>query len=103
MTTPTDGEWMSAYEARQFLQIPDTEGAICRRAFAGLIKARAKLLISQGKEKTDVEVPREFWWADGGDPLTQNWASGDFETYINHHSVRVQAFALNFGERTLSN
>jgi predicted nucleotide-binding protein len=26
----------------------------------------------------------------------QNWASGDFETYINHHSVRVQAFGVEF-------
>ena len=100
MTTPTDGEndveWMSAYEALQFLQLPDAEGAICRRAFAGLIKARATLLIFQDKEEADAEVPREFWWAKGGDALTQDWASGDFETYINHHSVRLQAFGVTF-------
>ena len=49
MTTPTDGEWMSAYEALQFLQLPQTDAtkAICDRAQVGLIKARAKLFISQ--------------------------------------------------------
>jgi predicted nucleotide-binding protein len=95
MTTPTDGEWMSAYEALQFLQLPDAEGTICRRAFAGLIKARAKLLIFQDKEEADVEVPREFWWAKGGDPLAQNWASGDFETTFDDRR-RFEAFGVQF-------
>jgi predicted nucleotide-binding protein len=105
MTTPTGGEWMSAYEALQFLTpsyIPrraraDAARAICTRAHAGLIKVRAKLFIFQDKEETDVEVPREFWWAKGEEvDLTQDWASGDFETFLNHTSVRLQAFGVEF-------
>jgi hypothetical protein len=70
MTTPTDREWMSAYEARQFLQPhADAASAICRRAHAGLVKARAKVFIGFDEEQTDVEVPRHFWWAEGGPAL----------------------------------
>src|SRR6202020_407141 len=92
-------EWMSAHEAIQLLQPFDADAkrAICRRAHAGLLKARARLLIVQDKEATDSEVPREFWWAHGSPwQLTQNWVSGDFETYINHPSVRVRAFGVTF-------
>ena len=48
MTTPTDGEWMSAYEALQFLQLPQTDAtkAICDRAQVGLIQARAESCLS---------------------------------------------------------
>ena len=82
MTTPTDGEWMSAIEALEFLQLPlaDAMKAICDRAQVGLIKARAKLLISEGKKRRDVEVPRGFWWPQGSAVLTVNWLLGDFET-----------------------
>jgi predicted nucleotide-binding protein len=107
MTTPTDGEWMSAYEARQFLHShADAAEAICRRAHAGLIKARAKLFISFGEEQTDVEVPREFWWAEGEAALEQNWVSGDFETWVKkteqsiggrvRREGREQAFGVTF-------
>jgi hypothetical protein len=46
MTTPTDGEWMSAIEALEFLQRPqiDAMKAICDRAQVGLIKARAEIV-----------------------------------------------------------
>jgi len=84
VTTPADGEWMSAHEAIQFLELPHTgaASAICSRAYAGLIKTRAKLFISFGEEKTDAEVPREFWWAKGEAALEQNWVLGDFETWV---------------------
>jgi predicted nucleotide-binding protein len=107
LTTPTHGEWMSAQEARQFLHpYAVSARAICTRAHAGLIKARAKLFISQGMEQTDVEVPREFWWAKGGAALKQNWPNGDFETVI-HRSLstrqgtrfakrRLEAFGVEF-------
>ena len=102
MTTPTDGEWMSAYEARQVLrQLPDAAEAICRRARVGLIKARAKLLIIHDKEETDeetdVEIPREFWSAEGEAALTQNWVSGDFQTTApGHDGIRLDAFGVTF-------
>ena len=97
---------MSAYEALQFLTpsyIPrraraDAARAICTRAHARLIKVRARLFIFRDKEETDVEVPREFWWAKGeeGRASLQGWASGDFETFLNHTSVRLQAFGVEF-------
>jgi hypothetical protein len=105
MSTPTDGEWMSAYEARQFLNLhADPAEAICRRAHAGLIKARAKVFISFEEEQTDFDVPREFWWAEGGPALEQNWVSGDFETWVKktdrvrggRREGREQAFGVTF-------
>ena len=62
MTTPTDGEWMSAYEALQFLQQPHAAvaTAICSRAYAGMIRAKARRYISHGRPEDDVDVPREF-------------------------------------------
>jgi predicted nucleotide-binding protein len=96
MTTPTDGEWMSAYEALSFLH-PHAGGAraIYSRAHAGLIKARAKLFISQGMEQTDVEVPREFWWVG----LRANWGSSDFEKVVRRKvgSVRTERRQQAFG------
>ena len=105
MTTPTDGEWMSAAEARQFLHPHVGAHAICSRAHAGLIKARAKLFISQGMEQTDVEVPREFW-AKAKTTQRSNWVTGDFQT-VFHSRVntmqgnqraerRLQAFGVEF-------
>ena len=83
---------------------PPTQAAraICSRAYAGLIKARAKLFISQGMEQTDVEVPRDFWWAKGRAALKQNWVSGDFETIRVERDGTVrterrqQAFGVTF-------
>ena len=63
MTAPTDGEWMSAYEALQFLlslniHYADAVSTIRTRAHTGLIKVRAKLFIFHDKQQTDAEVPR---------------------------------------------
>jgi predicted nucleotide-binding protein len=98
MTTPTDGEWMSAEDALAFLGMRHDLAAhtICTRAYRGLIKARAKLYIDateRGSE--DVEVPREFWWAKG--EMTADWRTGDFETpsrgingFTNLHAFGVE-------------
>jgi hypothetical protein len=58
LTTPTDGEWMSAHEALQFLQQPaaDAKRAICTRAHAGMIGARARRYVSYGQSEDDVET-----------------------------------------------
>ena len=99
MTTPTDGEWMSAAEARQFLHpYAVSARAICTRAHEGLIKARAKLFISQGMKQTDVEVPAEFWSA----ALHANWGTSDFEKVVRRkvgrsaRTERQQAFGVEF-------
>jgi len=68
---------------------------ICKRAHAGLIKARAQRFIGNGRSADNVEIPPEFWWAEGGDALTQNWATGDFETWIGHYN-HLEAFGVTF-------
>jgi hypothetical protein len=70
--------------------------AVCDRAQVGLIKARAKLLISEGKKRRDVEVPRGFWWPQGSAVLTVNWLLGDFETNHRTPSERRKAFGVTF-------
>ena len=93
MTTPTDGEWVSAKEALEFLtslrmNYHDAVSAICTRAHARLVAARAKTFISDGKRHSEVDVPPGFWWAEGLEGLTQDWATGYFETWINRGQRR---------------
>jgi predicted nucleotide-binding protein len=98
MTTPTDGggdaEWMSAAEAIALL--PFRMRAICAHAKAGLVKTHAKLFIDAGRHSADCDVPPEFWWAEGGDALQQDWASGHFVTWVRNHTVRLEAFGVEF-------
>jgi hypothetical protein len=66
MSTPIDGEWMSAQEALDFLLsfkmcYADAVSTICTRAHTGLIKARAKVFITDDKQRSGAEVPRQFW------------------------------------------
>ena len=95
MTTSTDGDdWITVAEAIAFL--PHGERAICRNANAGLVRARAKLLIWGGERRSNADVPPEFWWAEGGEALEQDWRTGDFEAWLNHGMFRVQAFGVEF-------
>jgi predicted nucleotide-binding protein len=98
MTTPTDGEWMSADEALQFLQQPAAAArAICTRAHAGMIWTRARRYVSYGKSEDDVDVPREFWWAKGGEALRADWPTGDFEVTAGGLGIgQLQAFGVEF-------
>jgi predicted nucleotide-binding protein len=99
MTTPIDGEWMSASEALKSLSsmnYVDAVNTICTRAHAGLIQARAKLFIKNGKRQSDAGVPPEFWWAGIGKDLTQNWDVGDFKTWFDYGDTQLQAFGVMF-------
>lgn len=55
---------------------------VCARAEAGLIKAKAARVIivvdDEPDALNDVELPAGFWWANGRDPMVQNWETGDF-------------------------
>ena len=104
MTTPTDGEsdaeWMSAAEAITFLGPNRDYGgvAICRHAKAGLVKARAKLLIGAGKRRSG-DIPPDFWWAEGGEALVQDWTTGYFKTQPPGAAIpysSVEAFSVEF-------
>jgi hypothetical protein len=68
---------------------------ICQRAYAGLIKARAERFVRNGQSADNVEIPREFWWAKGERALTQNWATGDFDTWIDSR-IHLEAFGVTF-------
>ena len=92
---PTDGDdWITAREATELL--PHSTRAICAHAREGLIGARAKLLIWGGKRHSKVDVPREFWWADGEEALEQDWRTGRFVTWIRNGTVRLEAFMVEF-------
>ena len=94
---PNEEEWLSAADALALLGMSHQLGArtICKRAHAGLIKTRAVRFIRDGRPADNVEIPPEFWWAEDGDALTQNWAAGDFDTWIDH-KIRLQAFGVTF-------
>jgi hypothetical protein len=68
---PKQEDWIAAHSAVALLggyQHP--RRTICRRAHAGLIKARAERFFRDDQESDNVEIPREFWWAKGEDALT---------------------------------
>jgi len=93
-----DDEWISASQARSLLTPTlkfSTTETICKRAHAGLIRARAEHIIFNNKKTNDRDIPSGFWWAEGEAALDQNWRSGDFETWIDHKD-RIQVFSVEF-------
>lgn len=89
---------MRANDARELITTiaPITAAqAICSRAHDGLIEARATRLIVGEKSVDGCPVGADFWWARGGLALKQNWAAGDFETWINH-KVHCRAYGVEF-------
>jgi hypothetical protein len=94
-------DWLAASQALALLQSKGRLEAtmacrtICARANDGLIRARALRFI-HGREAADnIDVPRSLWWARGGSALTQNWAAGDFETWIDHR-IHMKAYGVTF-------
>jgi len=105
-------EWISAAEA-VLLIAPVLKGeytakmTLCKRAHAGLVRARAQRFIVQGGVRDNVELPSVFWWAEGHDALHQNWSAGDFDTWADSHllsgdlrlsagKVHLEAFNVSF-------
>lgn len=93
-----DQEWIPAGEALRLLK--DTYGiqapsTICKRAHAGLLRARAVKIFMDNKPQVKQEIPKEFWWAKGGASLKQNWKAGDFGTWINQ-TLHIEAFGVEF-------
>jgi hypothetical protein len=68
---------------------------LCSRAHANLVATKAKLVTVGGGGHEDSPVPADFWWADGGAALTQDWSVGDFSTWINR-KVECKAFGVQF-------
>ena len=69
--------------------------AICSRAHVGLVHSRARRLVVGDEQRDRCDVPQKFWWAEGEAALTQNWATGDFETWIDHR-VHCLAYGVEF-------
>jgi hypothetical protein len=94
-------EWIAAAEAARLLKpVFNNEYmaqmTICKRAHNGLIRARAERLMVAEKVRNNSEIPKEFWWAEGHEALTQNWPTGDFDTWIDRGEVHLQAFGVSF-------
>lgn len=89
-------------EAARALEIATDGGSktaaiqsICERAHAGLIRCAAHILTVGDERKSNVGLPKKFWWAEGHEALEQNWTTGDFSTWIDN-SVQLQAFGVRF-------
>lgn len=96
----SDEDWISASDTIRLVRTSTLSStanvAIAKRAHAGLIRTRAKLvLINDEMRHQDAELPTRFWWAEGHAALTQNWELGDFETSIGREIV-IQAFGVRF-------
>ena len=95
MVEPAE-QWIPAAQARQLVGDSfDDCVAICTRANAGLIKARAELVVTGGRKFKETLLPVEFWWAQGHAALEQNWATGDFSTWIDSAN-QWRAFGVHF-------
>tara|TARA_R110000787_G_scaffold278220_1_gene387879 strand:- start:727 stop:1497 length:771 start_codon:yes stop_codon:yes gene_type:complete len=96
-------EWVSAREAISLLANEykaSSSFVVCERAHAGLIRAKAELFKFDQKERTDFEIPKDFWWAKGHEALKQNWGSGDFSTWIDN-TYHLQAFGVSFAREDI--
>jgi len=97
-------EWITAAEALLLVKPVfnsqySSQKTICRRAHNGLIRARAQRLMANENVSDDVEIPKDFWWAEGEAALDQNWVTGDFETWARKSSidaVHLRAFGVSF-------
>lgn len=82
-------------EAAQALEICGDRFSLCTRLHAGLIAARARSIKVEGQTAHDATVPASFWWAKGHEALEQDWASGDFSTWIDREK-QVFVFGATF-------
>jgi hypothetical protein len=94
-------EWITAVKAARLLKpVFDSEyiaqQTICKRAHGGLIRAHAEQYTVNKNVRKNFEIPKDFWWAEGGKALHQNWPTCDFDTWINSGEVHLQAFGVSF-------
>lgn len=91
--------WISAAETiarvRRATLSSTADVSIATRAFAGLLRTNAAMLIVKSERYENTPVPAQFWWAKGYAALKQNWPLGDFETSVDGIG-RVQAFGVRF-------
>lgn len=92
-------EWLSASEtmrlAAPILGALQARWTIARRAHNGLIRTRAERFVRGNEACDNVELPIEFWWAEGQEALEQDWIAGDFSTWIDR-TEHWRAFGVTF-------
>jgi|GEM_PF-1164083 hypothetical protein len=92
-------EWLSARSTLDL--VTSSIGAfgsnrtISKRCHASMIRTKAEKFIKDREVLVDVELPATFWWAEGQAALTQNWHTGDFDTWIDQR-YHWQAFGVSF-------
>lgn len=82
-------------EASRALELAGSNYALCERLSAALIQSRARLLTIDDARHENATLPAKFWWADGHEALNQDWATGDFSTWIDR-SEEWKAFGVTF-------
>ena len=101
-TGTTESEtWITADQARNLLKsgtgsLFNAQMAICKRAHAGLIRACAEQFHYGQRTLHRHNIPKEFWWAEGHQALEQDWAAGDFSTWVERGSLQLKAFGVTF-------
>jgi predicted nucleotide-binding protein len=91
-------EWISSAQAIELLKPLGWNGsrfAIASRANDGLVRAKARRFMFNEISRDNFEVPKGFWSARGQPALTQNWLTGDFETWIDHKD-QCKAYGVLF-------
>lgn len=95
--------WVSARQARDIVapgwnQNGGPTDVICKRAAVGLVRAKA-LLFSSTRQGTKIQernhmIVKEFWEGE----LKQNWAQGDFSTWLHSGGweTHCEAFGVTF-------
>jgi hypothetical protein len=93
------GQWISAAKAVEILKPHlgsyTAQQTICARAYHHLVRARAERITADGDALKPKTVPAAFWWAQGKGALEQNWAAGDFGTWIDQE-IHIQIFGVKF-------
>ncbi|HEU0099029.1 MAG TPA: hypothetical protein VFQ67_09665 [Allosphingosinicella sp.] len=100
-----EADWLTAPEAlRRVSQIMNefqAQHAIADRARDGLVRTRAERFVKHRQVLDDVELPKDFWWAGANAALKQNWATGDFSTWINR-TLDWKAYGVRFHRRDIA-
>lgn len=60
-----------------------------------MIRSRARLLLVGNQRFEEADLPTKFWWAEGHEALEQDWALGDFSTWIDQME-QWEAFGVTF-------
>ena len=94
-----EADWLPAAEALrrvgQIMTGTQARYAIADRAHDGLVRSRAVRFVKHRETHDNVELPKEFWWASAHEALEQNWAVGDFATWIDR-AYQWKAYGVRF-------